>query len=85
MFSCFKHSKLKNFTIIYVSADALKAEMYLTTKCIVSHNSKWSMDDFLDLLKMIFPDSKTVIVSATRKRNIKVALYLLAPVWISLI
>ena len=29
-------------------------------KCVVSHYSKRSMDDFPDLLKVILPDSKSV-------------------------
>lgn len=44
----------------YVSADALKAEIMLAMKFVFPRYSKESMDDFPNLLKMKYPDSKTV-------------------------
>ena len=62
----------------YISADALTAEILLAMKCFVSHYSKKSMDDFLDLVQILFPDSEIVNeISLKRTKIIYVINYCL--------
>lgn len=44
--------------ILYTSSDVLRADIFLAMKCVSSHYSQTSMDEFLDLMRTMFPDSE---------------------------
>ena len=43
---------------LYVTNESVKAEIRLAMKCVTSHYSQRSMDEFPELLRTIFPDSE---------------------------